>query len=48
MSSGLRRMKINAGAMTNSGATMPNTAQVPRQPIRTNKDAAIKGMPSFS
>ncbi len=48
MSSGLRRMKINAGAMTNSGATMPNTAQVPRQPIRTNKDAAIKGMPSLA
>ena len=34
--------------MTNSGATMPNTAHVPRQPIRTNKDAAIKGMPSLA
>ena len=48
MSSGLRRTKINAGATTKSGAMMPNTAQVLRQPMRTNKDAATKGMLSLA
>ena len=48
MSSGRLRTKISAGATTKIGATMPNTAQVPRQPTRTNNDAATNGIPSLA